>query len=198
MSTPGGGIFDELVSWLGVPTDPWASVPAPVHHRLFGAGSRRPFAWYFTGPLRAGVRTVSEMQEWLLGCLYVSDEQLHGSADYWQHPGVFEQVRMGDCDDHALWAWRKLVELGYPTSLVAGRWEEEPDGLHTWLVTRIDGERHIVEATSKVLATMILPFETAAPRYRPFVSVDERFCTRAYLGGFHHALGFEARGSRES
>jgi len=177
------------MEWLGIPTDPWASVPAPVHHRLFGAGSRRPFPWYFEGPLQVQIGTLREMEEWLFECLYVPDERLHGTADYWQHPGVFEQLRMGDCDDHALWAWRKVVELGHASSLVVGRWSDEPDDLHTWLVAAVDGSRHIVEPTSKVLGEMIVPFERAARRYRPHVSVNERFETRAYLGGIHHVFG---------
>src|SRR5690348_3236184 len=43
-------------------------------------------------------------------CEYVRDP-VH-ERDFWQHPKTFEQLRKGDCEDHALWAWRKLTELG--------------------------------------------------------------------------------------
>jgi predicted transglutaminase-like cysteine proteinase len=29
-----------------------------------------------------------------------------------EHPGAFERRRRGDCEDFALWAWRKLAEVG--------------------------------------------------------------------------------------
>jgi hypothetical protein len=45
---------------------------------------------------------------------------LFGEADFWQHPSTFERLRTGDCEDFAVWAWRKLIELGYDVDLVAG------------------------------------------------------------------------------
>lgn len=177
-----------------MPTDPWASTPAPVPYRLFGRGSRHPFSYYFEGVSSVTVSDLDELERWLHGCMYVSDEQLFGRADHWQHPGEFEQIRMGDCDDHALWAWRKLVELGLPTDFVSGSWEEEPGDLHTWLLTTVDGRRHIVEATSKTTGETIVPFEAEAGAYRPYFSVDQRFRTRAYMGGLQELFRLELPG----
>lgn len=157
-------------------------MPAPIPYPMFGSGSRHPFPWYFDGVSRVSVSGLKELEVWLLDCLYVPDEKLFGRADYWQHPGEFEQIRMGDCDDHALWAWRKLVELGLPTSFVVGKWRDEPDGHHTWLLTEVSGEQHLFEATSKVLGDALRPLEDVRDAYRPYLSVDERFRTRAHLG----------------
>ncbi len=175
--------ISQLLDWLTSPWDSWASVPAPIPYPMFGRGSRHPFSWYFDGVSQVSVSNVGDLERWLLGCEYVSDRSLFGQDDYWQHPGEFEQIRMGDCDDHALWAWRKLVGLEFPTSLVAGKWLTEPGDLHVWLLTSVSGQLHIFEATSKVLGEALRPFENVRDRYVPYFSVDERFRTRAHLGG---------------
>ena len=175
--------------------DPWASIQAPVPHQLFGRGSRRPFPAYFEGPSRVSVSSLEDVERWLLGCNYVSDETLFGEDDYWQHPGEFEQIRMGDCDDHALWAWRKLTEMGIPTSFILGRWHDEPDGLHTWLLPVISGTDHIFEATSKVLGDALAPLDAVRDRYRPYLSVDERFRTRVYAGSIRDLFYLPGRPS---
>jgi len=58
------------------------------------------------------VNDIAAICEWLADCEYVRDP-VH-ERDFWQHPKTFEQLRKGDCEDHALWAWRKLTELGIP------------------------------------------------------------------------------------
>jgi len=183
------GLLDEL--WEAVPlsADRWSSVPIPVPHGMFGKGSRRPFRWYLEGVSTVKVSSIDDVVTWLMGCMSVSDERLFGTDDHWQHPGEFEQIRMGDCDDHALWAWRKLVELGLPASFLSGRWTAESDDLHAWVVVTLDGARHIVEATSKVRSDVIRPFDEAACDYIPFFSVDQLCRTRAYLGAMHGSLG---------
>jgi hypothetical protein len=90
---------------------------APLH--VFGNGSRHDFAWYFQGDSSVHVSSIDDVQDWLLGCEYVSDPELFNEPDFWQHPRTFEQLRRGDCEDHALWAWRKLVELGHDAHLVS-------------------------------------------------------------------------------
>ena len=72
---------------------------------------------------------------------YETDASLFRESDYWQHPHTFEQLRRGDCEDFALWAWRKLVELGIDADLVIGR--RVPPGAensrHAWILFR-DGD----------------------------------------------------------
>ena len=157
-------------------------VPAPVPFLFFGTGSRHSFSWYFEGPSRVEVSSIEEVERWLLGCTSASDKELFDREDHWQHPGEFELIRMGDCDDHALWAWRKLVELGFSASLVTGKWRADTSGGHVWLLLTIDGEDFIFEATSKVLGEALRPLDEVRDDYRPHFSVDEHFQTRAYLG----------------
>ena len=76
-----------------------------------GAGAVRPFQWYLEGPSEVAPATLDELLEWLMACEYVHDSVLFQVEDYWQHPRTFEQLRKGDCEDHALWAWRKLAEI---------------------------------------------------------------------------------------
>ena len=66
---------------------------------------------------------------------------LFNEIDLWQHPSSFEELRRGDCEDFALWAWRKLAELGIDAEFFVGRIlsVEEPDvdRQHAWVVFRV-------------------------------------------------------------
>lgn len=84
-------------------------------------------------------------------------------ADFWQHPRTFEHLRKGDCEDHALWAWRKLVEMGYRADLYVGEWppDDDSDGHHAWVVFERDDQRFVLEAIHKSLDVMVRPLGTA-------------------------------------
>src|SRR5262245_32721587 len=99
----------------------WDRVPMRVPASVFGGGSRRPFADYFEGESRVAVQTVDDIVDWLQGCQYISDAELFHERDYWQHPGAFEELRRGDCEDFALWTWRKLGEIGIDAEFYVGR-----------------------------------------------------------------------------
>ena len=90
-------------------------VPASV----FGPGSRQPFADYFAGESCVHVRSIDDIVAFLQTCEYVSDIELFHKPDFWQHPRDFEKLRRGDCADFALWAWRKLAELGIAHEVIA-------------------------------------------------------------------------------
>jgi hypothetical protein len=121
--------------------DPWERLPYEAPLVMFGDGPRRGFDWIFEGASAVDVNSVDDILEWLRGCRYETDESLFVESDFWQHPRTFEQFRRGDCEDFALWAWRKLVELGLDASLVVGR--RVPPGAensrHAWIQFR-DGE----------------------------------------------------------
>lgn len=176
------GVFDDLAGLLPGAWNPWTAIPAPVPYAMFGRGSRRPFSWYLQGETRVAVSNVGDIERWLLGCEYVDDRVLFGKEDHWMHPGEFEVLRMGDCDDHALWAWRKMVDLGLEAWLLAGRWSEDPDDAHIWVNVHLDGREHVFESTSKVLGEALHPLDRVKAKYRPFFAVDGRLRTRAYAG----------------
>ena len=88
------------------------------------------------------VKSLQEICEWLVGCDYADDEAFFNEPDFWQHPVMFEQTRKGDCEDHALWAWRKLVELGFEAELVRGHYF---DGRNAELFEIIELCDHAIE-----------------------------------------------------
>jgi len=90
--------------------EPWERLSHGIAPPQFGAGSHHDFRWYFEGQSTVSVKDMAAICEWLADCEYVRDP-VH-ERDFWQHPKTFEQLRKGDCEDHALWAWRKLTELG--------------------------------------------------------------------------------------
>src|SRR5262245_3087664 len=99
----------------------WERVSIAVPPGVFGPGSNHPFAEYFDGASGVPVRSIDDIVVWLQTCEYVTDQELFQERDVWQHPAEFEKVRRGDCEDFALWAWRKLAELGIDAELVVGR-----------------------------------------------------------------------------
>lgn len=143
-----------------------------VHHTAFGAGSRRPFTHYLNGESRVTVQSLDDICQWLQTCDYVRDIELFNQRDVWQHPGEFETRRKGDCEDHALWAWRKLRELNIPAEFVVGRvqWGEVGDGAHAWVAYEENGRSFILESTHK--KQLIYPLEEIQSRYHPWFGVD--------------------------
>ena len=164
--------------------DPWARFAHAVPLHRYGLGARRDFRWYFEGESTIPVTSLAEVQDWLLGCAYVRDPDLFQTADFWQHPLTFEQLRRGDCEDFTLWAWRKLVRLGYDAEFVAGHAAQPgacPGG-HTWILLRDGGEPRLFDPVLRRRALMIRPLEAVRYEDVPEVSVDRRFARYAYAG----------------
>jgi predicted transglutaminase-like cysteine proteinase len=157
--------------------------PIAVLHTQFGAGSRRPFADYLNGESHVTVQSIEDICRWLQQCEYVRDAELFNQRDVWQHPGEFEALKKGDCEDHALWAWRKLKELNIPAEFVVGRaqWSENGSGgAHAWVSYRENGRTYILETTHKK-RHLIYPLEAVQERYHPWYSVDETSQTYRFL-----------------
>lgn len=167
-------------------TDPWESASTfVIGPDRFGLGSRKPFSWYFEGQSTVAVSDVGSICDWLAGCQYVHDSELFREPDYWQHPLTFEQLRKGDCEDYALWAWRKIVELGFPADLYVGQWRHDGRGLgfHAWVVFEEDGRRFLLEPVIKDSKRAVRPLDEVRANYVPHYSVDVNFkmCARAGL-----------------
>lgn len=167
--------------------DPWERRRYQVPVGRFGPGSTHDFAWYFEGDSSVRVSSVDDVQEWLIGCAYESDPDLFRLDDFWQHPQTFERIRRGDCEDHAIWAWRKLIELGYDADLVLGRclpWTPgaERDRTHLWVMFRRDGESFLFETTCKERDRMIHRLADVSARYRPELGVDRYRKSFAFVG----------------
>ena len=127
--------------------DPWVRLPYEAPLGLFGDGARHGFDWVFDGDSGVSVATFDEVFAWLAECRYETDTSLFHESDYWQHPRTFEQLRRGDCEDFALWAWRKMVELNIDADLVIGR--RVPPGAensrHAWIIFRDGTGEYVFE-----------------------------------------------------
>jgi len=106
-------------------------------------------------------------------------------ADFWQHPRTFEKLCKGDCEHHALWAWRKLVELGHRAEFFVGQWFEGGGGVrdqHAWVVFEQNGQLYVLESVIEDNTLMVSPLTDIRTQYRPHFSVDAAFTMRAHAG----------------
>jgi hypothetical protein len=132
-------------------TDPWAELPSDswlVRSKLDDLSGT--FRWYLSGETVVKPETLADMCDWLGRCKYVADQQLFQVRDFWQHPVTFEQTRMGDCEDFALWSWRRLLELKIPASLYVGHLTAtaDPTVNHAWVVYRYRRDTWVFEPTA--------------------------------------------------
>jgi hypothetical protein len=177
-------IFRRLLALVRPPADPWTRTSHHVPARSFGSGSVHEFPWYFEGESTVAIGSVEELCAWLARCEYASDPELFRERDFWQHPLTFEQLRRGDCEDHALWAWRKLCELGIDAELVVGHRRDGAGGdcCHAWVVFEQHGERMLLETVARTPETMVQPLSAVRDAYLPEASVDGRFARWTYAG----------------
>jgi hypothetical protein len=176
----------RVAAGLAGPESVWERVPMRVPESAFGPGSRQPFAKYFEGGSDVHVRSIEDIVTFLQTCEYVSDTELFHEPDFWQHPSAFEKLRRGDCEDFALWAWRKLAELGIDAEFCVGRviCDDQPeiDHQHAWVVFRVNRTAFLFEPAARTPSRMIRPLADAMPAYVPHFSANHRFDTSAFAG----------------
>jgi hypothetical protein len=164
----------------------WEPVPMRVPPKAFGPGSGQPFSEYFEGESGVRVESLDDIVAWLQSCEYVSDLKLFRERDVWQHPMIFEKLRRGDCEDFALWAWRKFAEIGIDAEFCVGRviCDEQPSihRQHAWVVYRVDGTAFLFEPAARIPSKMIRPLAEAMGEYVPHFAVNHRFATNAFVG----------------
>lgn len=175
--------FTPLIRHYVSGGDDWRSVECRVPHLRFGPGYRgwfgprlADFRSYLEGRSTIEASSIEDICAWLADCEYLS------GGNQVQHPQEFERSRKGDCADHAVWAWRKLIECGYEAEFVVGA---RPDSLligHAWLVFEDDGRSYLLESVCKMLDGMVIPLQTARGWYTPACSIDGHLVRRAYSG----------------
>lgn len=176
--------------------DPWARLDVSPRIALYGAGARHDVGWYFEGESAVPVSSLDELRSWLAGCEYATDADLFQEPDFWQHPRTFERLRRGDCEDFALWAWRKLVELGYDADLVVGRCPGAGDGRearHAWVVFRRDGGEFLFEPVAGQADGAVRPLGEVRERYVPEFGVGADRRRFAFAGYRRYWKGGAAR-----
>jgi hypothetical protein len=177
---------------------PWERILVPVPAGAFGPGSRRQFAQYLEGLSAVPVETIDDIVNWLLGCEYATDAAQFSEQDVWQHPNSFEQTRRGDCEDFALWAWRKLNEIGIDAEFYVGRaiWGGDPgrNCQHAWVVYRVNGVAFLFEPAAKSRDAMIRSLGEVMDRYVPHFAVTRGLHTVAFGGFLLDARGVRGNG----
>lgn len=144
--------------------------------RVFNPGRRdrragfrptAPLGRYLTQPLKTQCKDFAEMRQFLSTCC-ARDLTANSKRDYWQPPEEFEEVRMGDCKDFALWAWRQLLAMGYSARFAGGKHGKLGEG-HAWVTFEKDGKHFLLEPQRWVLGLRMPRLSTL--RYHPKVSV---------------------------
>jgi hypothetical protein len=178
--------FERVAAQLLGRESAWDAVRMRVPPGAFGPGSRRPFADYFAGDSAVRVQSIDDIVDWLQHCEYVTDIELFHERDVWQHPTAFEQTRRGDCEDFALWAWRKLAEIGVDADFCVGRVvpadSAESRRQHAWVIFRLGETGFLFEPAARIRSRMIRSLADALDQYEPHFSVNHRFETRAFAG----------------
>lgn len=118
-----------------------------------------------------GVKTKSwsDIDAFINQCSYVTDERLFGTSEYWQPPQAFEERRMGDCEDFALWTWVQLLRQGANARFVLGSlagWEAN----HAWV--QIYRPRHVLVAECTPQGLNVPMDAGYAREYLPMMSID--------------------------
>ena len=169
----------KILRWIfKVPPypDPWEK--GEVNHGFglyfFRKDIPKDFRYFFQGDLKSNVHSLDELCTWLRDCEYISDRAQFRKSDYWQHPCEFERTRKGDCEDHALWAWRKLVELGFEAEFVIGK-------KHAWVQFTKDGKLYLLETITKK-TSMWFPVDEVKDQYIPHWSINGKFQRFSYAG----------------
>jgi hypothetical protein len=179
----------QLIQWFRsawVDDSPWARIPIDVPATAFGPGSQCQFVTYFEGDSLVAVSSIDDIIAWLQTCEYASDVEQFHERDVWQRPSDFERLRRGDCEDFALWAWRKLIEIGVDAEFFVGRVvcgaDRSAARQHAWIVYRRDDEVYLFEPAARERPCMIQPWSAVKDDYIPHFAVNGRCVTSAFVG----------------
>jgi hypothetical protein len=180
--------LEQMLQQLMLPkSGPWKRLREKIRKQRFSRSLEHDFSWFFQGVSEVQALSIEEVCEFLVSCQYISDEELFMERDFWQHPVTFEKTKMGDCEDHALWAWRKLSEIGVEAELVVGKLKDTeeyqyiaaPAGGHAWVIFREpeSSKWRVLEATAKNKQGMILAPEDAKDTHKAQFSIDRKYRT---------------------
>lgn len=176
---PGQSLPGELQKHRSMWSGRYQNIPL----KFYGGGCNQAFSVYLEGDSQVSVANVDELADWLLTCKYLSDLEHKGVRDHWQHPNEFEHSRTGDCEDFALWTWRKLIELGIQCEFMVGKWVRNGRaGTHAWVLFYENDKPVIFETTGVSKQRMFKPLDSAIAEYIPFAAIDHNVKKKVYIG----------------
>ena len=155
-----------------------------IPNKFYGHGCEHKFDHYLSGESKIEIRDLNELCEWLLGCTYIPDFIKKGVRDHWSHPDEFEYERTGDCEDFALWTWRRLKQMYVSADFTVGKWLHADGrvGTHAWVMFHHGGQYLIFETTGRSKERMLKPFDDHKHEYIPFAAVDTELRKKVYNG----------------
>ena len=177
-----GFVFRRVVRYVKI-GDRYERQDISVPPSWFAAPSHGAFADYRAGHSDVPVQTLQDIETWLRGCEYVATRTRN--PDWTQLCRQFETERVGNCLDHALWAWRKMLELGYQAELVFGRPDPHAkvQWRHAWIVLTYNERRMWFESVTKEPAKpMLLRLSYDDDTFWPEAGVDAENKCFGYTG----------------
>jgi Bacterial transglutaminase-like cysteine proteinase BTLCP len=141
----------------------------PDSRRHSGFRPTFPVGRFLSQPLKYWCSDFVALRRFLAKCKYVPDEKMFGMKDYWQPPEQFEECKKGDCDDFALWSWRQVLHMNYPTRLVVGTAGRYGEG-HAWVTFEKEGKTFLLEPLHWPLGLTMPRISTL--QYHPKFSMD--------------------------
>ncbi len=140
--------------------------PGTVQRRQ-GFRPTLPLGRNLTAPLKHPCADLEEMRRFLRTCRVIQPDH-RKEGDHWQPPEEFEETKKGDCVDFGLWAWRQLLEMGYPARFAGGKAGKFGAG-HAWVTFEKDGKTFLLEPQLAGLGLKMPKLTTL--RYHPYTSV---------------------------
>lgn len=142
-------------------------------HKTTPMGKYKKLKWkdlILNSRLDFQAKSITQIDEWINNGKYLSDERLYGQSDKWQIPSEFEKIKIGDCEDFALWTWVQLLKMKINARfMLGGLYSNELD--HAWVcIYGRDGVK-IFECTP---SEFNVPIDVRnAPEYIPILSIDK-------------------------
>jgi hypothetical protein len=177
-----------MIDWVGRPIPPsrlQTILQDDASTRAYGPRPPRSlasnFEEYLGARLAVPLRDALGVIGFLRGCRYVRDKEAFGREEVWLHPEDFERTRAGDCEDHALWAWVRMIRLRHDARYTVGLRE---GGGHAWVTLYRRSSVTVFETTARRTGEYL--FDSGEAReYEPVWSVgaEARFFWHGPLPG---------------
>ena len=162
--------------------DPWERLDVGIPPRYFGEAAP-DWTAVLRAPTSVSVTSLADVLAFLNGCRATAAPPADVPPT-WPPLEAFEAHQAGNCTGHALWAWRRLVDLGFAPTLVVGRTRPftRSAGRHAWVLFASEGTEYLLEAVAKTDEQLLRPLAMVRENYRPEVGVTAEGRTVGFAG----------------